>query len=133
MRIYDSIQGHLAQLVGRDLYTLSEKKKFCIERAVPQNERQVEWLIELSVGEKGNKQHIYLTDILRVYTWLVSEHWDKWAGITELESFISENCITKKHASYMMAVLATFDDIEKREGQGAAIKFMPKSAAFKKS
>ena len=131
MRIFDSIQGHLAQLVGRDLHTLAQEKKFRIERVIPTSDKQAEWLIELSVGEKGNKGHIYLTDILRVYTWMVAEHWDKWATITELNEFIDKNCINKKQPSYMMAILATFDDIEMREGQRAAIKFVPKSAAYK--
>ena len=134
MRIYDTIQGHLEQLVGHDLYTLSLGKKFRVERVMPKTQRQVEWLMELAVGEKGNKQHIYITDILRVYTWLVSNYWDKWARITDIEKFISSHneFVSKKNASYMMALLATFDDIEHRKGQGAAIKFVPKSAAYKR-
>jgi hypothetical protein len=131
MRIYDSLQGHLTQLVGRELYTLAQKKKIIIERVIPQKGRQVEWLIKLSVGTQGNTQSIYITDILRVYTWVVSNHWESWATITELDSFISENCVSQKNASYMMAILATFDDIEKKEGRGAAIRFVPKSAGYR--
>ncbi len=131
MRIYDSIQGHLAQLVGRDLHTLSQGKKFVVTRVIPKHKKQKEWLIELSVGEQGNKQNIYITDILRVYTWLVSEHWEIWTTITDLEEFISANCVSSKNASYMMALLATFDDIEKKEGRGAAIRFVPKSADYR--
>jgi hypothetical protein len=128
------IQGHLEQLVGRDLFTLSQGKKFKVERVMPKTKRQVEWLMELTVGEKGNKQLIYITDILRVYTWLVSNYWDKWARITDVENFISshQEIVSKKNASYMMAILATFDDVEHREGQGAAIKFVPKSATYKR-
>lgn len=133
MRIYDSLQGHLAQLVGRELHTLAQERVFRIERVVPENEKQVEWLIKLTVGSQGNEQSIYLSDILRVYTWMVSNNWDKWATVTDLEKFISgsPDIVSKKNASYMMALLATFDDIECREGQGAAIKFKPKSMDYK--
>lgn len=133
MRIYDSLQGHLAQLVGRDLHTLAQEKKFRIERVLPKNEKQVEWLIKISVGNHGNEQSIYLTDILRVYTWMVESHWNKWATISDLEKYISNNkeFVSKQNASYMMAILATFDDIEKMEGQGSAIKFSPKSMDYK--
>jgi hypothetical protein len=133
MRIYDSLQGHLAQLVGRELHTLAQGKTFKIERVMPENEKQVEWLIKLSVGSQGSEQSIYMTDILKTYTWMVGSHWDKWATVTDIEKFISDspNIVSKKNASYMMAILATFDDIESREGQDAAIKFKPKSMDYK--
>ena len=133
MRIYDALQGHLAQLVGRELHTLAQEKIFIIERVVPENDKQVEWLIKLAVGEKGNEQSIYLTDILRVYTWVVSINWGKWITVTDMEKFISssQDIVSKKNASYMMSILATFDDVESRTGQGAAIKFKPKSMDYK--
>lgn len=136
MRIFDSLQGHLAQLVGRDLQTLSQGKKFTIDRVIPENERQVEWLIELSVGEKGNKDHVYITDLLRAYTWLVSNHWDSWATRKELSAYMDTEFgngkfVSNQNSSYMMAILATFDDVEKKEGRGAEIKFVPKSAMYK--
>ena len=53
MRIFNSIQGHLALLVGHNLHTLARNKKFQIERVIPDNENQKEWLIKLSVGKKG--------------------------------------------------------------------------------
>lgn len=133
MRIYDTMQGHFAQLVGQDLHTLARKKIFHIERVIPENDKQVEWLMKISVGDQGNEQSLYLTDILRVYTWMVSTHWNKWASITDIEEFISNSLdiVSKKNASYMMALLATFDDMAKREGEGAAIKFVSKSMEYK--
>ena len=132
MRIYDSLQGHLAQLVGRELRTLAQGKKFIIERVLPENEKQAEWLIKLSVGSQGSEQSIYLTDILRAYTWMVGDRWGNWATVTDIEKFISaSNFVSKKNASYIMAILATFDDMESREGQGAAIKFRPRSMDYK--
>jgi hypothetical protein len=133
MRIYDALQGHLAQLVGRELHTLAQEKKFRIERVVPENEKQVDWLIKLAVGRQGNEQSIYLTDILRVYTWMVSNNWGKWTSVTDMERFItsSPDIVSKKNASYMMAILATFDDIESRKGQGSAIRFKPKSLDYR--
>jgi len=133
MRIYDSLQGHLAQLIGRELHTLAQAKKFKIERVLPKNKKQVEWLIKLAVGSHGNEPSIYLTDILRVYTWMVESYWDKWASVTDIKNYIStrKGFVSEKNASYMMAILATFDDIESREGRGAAIKFKPKSMEYK--
>jgi hypothetical protein len=136
MRIYDSLQGHLAQLEGHDLHTLSQGKKFVIDRVFPDSKREVEWLIELSVGEKGNIGHVYLTDLLRSYTWLVSNHWESWATRKQLSAFMDDEFesgkfVSNQNSSYMMAILATFDDVEKRDGQEAAVKFVPKSAAYK--
>jgi uncharacterized protein YneF (UPF0154 family) len=124
MRLFDSIQGHFSLYVGRKLSTLAQGAEFEVVRVIPQNERQVGWVIELGVGKKKNASLIYITDILRVYTWVVSACWGNWVTTKEMEKFISDNCINKKQVSYMMALLATFDDIEHKTGKEASIRYI---------
>ena len=48
-----------------------------------------------------------------------------------INTYFNKEFVSKQNASYMMAILATFDDIESQKGQGAAIKFKPKSMDYK--
>ncbi len=126
MKIFNMIQAHLDQLANHDLYTLAQRKKFKFESVTSLTEEQNGWYVSLLVGQYGNTTPLYITDILRVYTWMVSEHWNSWVNITDMSKFIFECCINKQDASYMMSILATFDDIEKKEGRDAAIRFASK-------
>ncbi len=126
MRIFESIQGHFALLTGEQLSTLARGSVFTIARVIPENERQKGWIIELAVGKRGNTAAIYVTDLLSVYTWLVSSKWGAWATTGEVDEFVAKNCVNKYQTSYAMALLNTFDDIETKSGRSAAIRFVMK-------
>lgn len=124
MRLFESIRGHFALMTGDEFRTLSRGSAFSIARVIPENERQKGWIIELTVGKQGNPATIYVTDLLRIYTWLVSSKWGAWATMQEVDEYAATNCVNQRATSYMLPLLATFDDIETRAGNSAGIRFV---------
>lgn len=123
MRIFDSIRGHFALLAKRQLETLPEGAPFTIISVVSTVPREEDWKVVIKPAS-GKSNSIYVTDILRVYTWLVSSKGGQWATSSEIQDVVNQQCINKKSSSYIMSLLSTFDDVESKKGRDAAIRFV---------
>ena len=127
MRIFDSVRGHFALLTNRQLKTLSEGSAFLVTRVVSTTERQGDWLVVIKPVNGKNENSIYISDILRTYAWIVSNRTDEWETLKEIQNIIEQSGINLAQASYIMALMATFDDVESREG---AIKLVSHRTKF---
>lgn len=116
MRIFDSIRGHFALLEKHQLETLPKGAPFTIIE-------EKDWRVVIEPAS-GKSNSIYVTDILRVYTWLVSFKGGQWATSSEIRDVVNQQCINKKSSSYIMSLLSTFDDVESKKGRDAAIRFV---------
>ena len=116
MKIFESIRDHFAPLKGHTFSTVAKHPSFKIKRVVSTKWPASQWTIDITYLSSGNTDSIYITDILRVYTCLVSSYWDasgsRWATKDDIQACINKHCIKKAQSSCMMALLATFDDIE---------------------
>lgn len=130
MRIFDSLRGHFALLTRRQLKTLSEGSPFLVTRVVSNTERQGDWLIVIKPVKGTSENSIYISDILRVYAWVISNRMDKWVTFKEIQKIIEESGINLAQTSYIMALIATFDDVESREGDDAAIMLVSHRKKF---
>jgi hypothetical protein len=122
MRIFESIRNHFAALLDQPIPTLARKRPFWIRKGF--EEDTASWVLILEVGQKGGKQYIYLTDLINVYFWMLRNRWREWTTLKDIHGFIG---IGKAQDTYIMALLATFDDIEAKP-DGSAIRFMPPKA-----
>jgi hypothetical protein len=120
MHIFQSICDHFAGLLNQRIPTLKRKRPFWIRR-VYANNIKANWVIILEVGQKHREQYIYITDVIKVYFWMLRHKWGGWVTLPEIHSVID---ISKAQDTYIMALLATFHDIEARP-DGSAIRFMP--------
>lgn len=123
MRIADSLRGHFALLTNRQLKTLSEGAPFMVTRAVSMTKQQSDWGLIIKPVNGTSENIIYISDILRVYAWIISNSnkKNKWVTLKEIQKIIEKSSINLAQSSYIMALMATFDDIEYREGADAAI------------
>ena len=127
MRILGLIRGHFALLTGRELETLPRGSKFVVERVLvaKESKARANWLIRIKPLRGDNYQSVYLSDILRAYTWAVTKR--DWIPRREIEDVV---LIGKAQSTYTMALVATFDDIESRSGTNAAIRYVEHSEIF---
>lgn len=130
MRIYDSIRGHFALLVKRQLKTLSTGAPFVITRVVSMNQRQKDWIVTIKPMSGKKPSSIYISDILRVYTWMVGENNFEWTSLKEIQQLVEKSQINLAQAPYIMALIETFDDVESRAGEDAAIRVMQHREKF---
>jgi hypothetical protein len=124
MRIFDEMRGHFALLTKRQLETLAEQAQFIIVRVVSTSSKQSDWTVVIRPVNSKYTNAIYLSDVLRVYTYLLSERWKDWIKLDDIQSVIEKSRINIKQSSYIMALLATFDDVESRKGKDAAIRYI---------
>lgn len=124
MRIFDSLRGHFALLIKRKLKTLSEGSPFIVTRVVSMAKRQEDWSVIIKPVKGTSENSIYISDILRIYTWIISNKTDQWVTLKDIQNIIDKSGINLTQASYIMALMATFDDIESREGENAAIRLI---------
>ena len=68
MEIFNIIRGHFALLVGKPMKTIAKGKQFNIESV---STKEGDWQIVLNIST-GNQVAVYISDILRVYTHIVS-------------------------------------------------------------
>ncbi|MEP7133609.1 MAG: hypothetical protein ABI904_01635 [Chloroflexota bacterium] len=129
MRILDSIRGHFALLANRELHTLSEKAPFVVTRVVSTTKTQSDWTVEIR-PLNGKSNLIYISDILKVYAWIMHNKMSGWVTRKDIQGVIEESRINKKQASYILALMATFDDFKPREGNEAAIKYISHKEKF---
>jgi hypothetical protein len=122
MRIFDEIRGHFALLLGHEFQTLSENKPFIITRVRATTSRQREWAIVIRPIHGKKENHIYVTDILKVYAWICSTH--RWMNLKQIQEEVKISGVNQAQSSYIMALLTTFDDVECREGEDAAIRYI---------
>ncbi|MBS1793286.1 MAG: hypothetical protein JSS81_05500 [Acidobacteria bacterium] len=102
MEIYNLIRGHFAVRTGRTYKTPIQNKNFSIDSVG-------EWQIVLNLST-GKTANVYMTDILRVYTFIVSSYKD--LKFSEVDQFIESNCIRKRAISYILPLIETFSDIQ---------------------
>jgi hypothetical protein len=119
MEIFNMIRGHFALLIGKTMMTPIQGKEFCIERV---NTKEGDWQIVLNVSS-GKQAKVYISDILRVYTFIVSSN--RPLTRVEVNRFVESNCLSKAITSYVIPLIATFSDIEVCKEPKLTIRFIP--------
>jgi hypothetical protein len=130
MRIFDSLRGHFSLLTKRQLKTLSEGSPFVVMRVVSTKKREGDWSVVIKPLNGKAENSIYISDILRVYAWIISTKMDKWVTLKDIQNVIEKSGINLAQASYTMALMATFDDVESQEGKDAAIMLVSHRKKF---
>ena len=118
MEIFNLVRGHFALLIDKPMETPAQSKPFVIKSV---STKEGDWQIVLSVST-GNTEKVYISDILRVYTFLVSSTHP--LSQAEVDKFAEKNCITKR-TSYIIPLLGTFADIEIKNDPKLTIRFIP--------
>lgn len=114
MEIFNMIRGHFALLIDKPFYTPAKGKKFTIESI---NTKEGDWQLVLKIST-GKQAKVYISDILRVYTHLVSAN--HFLTQTEIENQWNSKpdmnwtgrLITQGSISYILPLISTFSDIE---------------------
>ena len=128
MRIFDEIRGHYALLVGHKFHTLSENSPFIITRVKAKTPRHSDWAVVIRPVQGKYENRIYVTDILKIYAWICSTH--QWMSLKQIQEEVKNSGVSQAQSSYIMALLTTFDDVEGRKGEDAAIRHMPHNEKF---
>ena len=91
MQIFNLIRGHFALLIDKPMETPAKSKPFVIKSV---STKEGDWQITLEIST-GNAEKIYVSDILRVYTFIVSSN--RPLTQAEVDKFAEKNCITKQY------------------------------------
>jgi hypothetical protein len=124
MEIFSMIRGHFALLKNKPMTTPKYRKEFRIE-SVSAKEGDWQMVLNLSTGKQSK---VYFSDILRVYTFIVSSN--RPLTQAEIDSFVIANCVTKGSTSYIIPLIATFSDIEISQEPKWTIRFIPLRETF---
>ena len=106
MEIFNMVRGHFALLIDKPFTTPSQGKPFSILRV---NTKEGDWQMVLRIST-GNTTTIYISDILRIYTFIVSSNCP--LKQSKIEKFVDSYCLQKGISSYAIPLIATFSDIE---------------------
>jgi hypothetical protein len=119
MEIFNMVRGHFALLINKPFKTPAQGKEFSIESV---STKEGDWQIVLNIST-GKQAYIYISDILRVYTFIVSSN----RPITQaqIDDFVKSNCLSRAITSYVLPILSTFSDIEFSQGEKPTIQFVP--------
>ena len=118
MEIFNMIRGHFA-LLNTPLRTPSQGKEFTVDS---DKTKASTWQIVLKLST-GKPARVYVSDILRVYTHIVSSGKQTQ---TQIDNFVQSHCLTNGGASYIIPLIETFSDIRvSKEGKNVTIQFIP--------
>jgi hypothetical protein len=120
MEIFNLIRGHFALLIDKPLYTPTHAREFRIDGLAT---IESDWFIVLKIST-GNKQRIYISDLLRVYTHLLSNAKHPALTQTEITNFMADYCVKSGGSSYVIPLLGTLDDIEVIREPKITIRFI---------
>jgi len=118
MEIFNLIRGHFALLIDKPLETPAKLKPFVIKSVITKD-CYLLFTLEISTG---NTEKVYVSDILRIYTFIVSSIHP--LSQAEVDKYAEKNCISKR-TSYVIPLLATFSDIEIKSEPKLTIRFIP--------
>lgn len=99
--------------------TPGQGKEFSIDRV---STKEGDWQIVLNIST-GNQAKVYVSDILRVYTFIVSSN--RPLTQSEIDEFVKSNCLSKAITSYVIPLIETFSDIEVSTEPKLTIRFIP--------
>lgn len=119
MEIFNMVRGHFALLVNRPFKTPVQGKEFTITSV---STKEGDWQIVLKIST-GKQAKVYISDILRVYTFIVSSN--RPLTQTEIEHEVQRNCVTKGITSYVIPLVGTFSDIKITREPELMIQFVP--------
>lgn len=119
MEIFNLVRGHFALLVGKPMKTIAQGKPFSID-SVSTKEGDWQLVLNYSTGTKGG---VYISDILRVYTYIVSSNHP--LSQVEIDNFVQSQCLSKAITPYVIPLLSTFTDIEVSREPKLTIRFIP--------
>lgn len=119
MELFNMVRGHFALLINKPFKTPSQGKKFSIKN-VNTNEGDWQIILEISTGKEAK---VYISDILRVYTFIVSSN--RPLRQAEVDRFVEDNCLTNGITSYVIPLLGTFSDIKIITEPKLTIQFTP--------
>jgi hypothetical protein len=124
MEIFNMIRGHFALLINKPLTTPAQGKEFHIESV---STKEGDWQIVLNIST-GKQAKVYISDILRVYTYVVSSN--RPLTQAEIDVFVGNECLSKAITSYVIPLIATFSDIEVSQDPKWSIRFIPLKEAY---
>ncbi len=119
MEIFNMVRGHFALLINKPMKTPAQGKEFSIDRV---STKEGDWQIILNIST-GKQAKVYISDILRVYTFIVSSN--RPLTQSEIEVFVNSNCLSKAITSYVIPLIATFSDIEVSLEPKLTMRFIP--------
>ena len=119
MEIFNMVRGHFALLLNKSFKTPSQGKEFTIQSV---NTKEGDWQIVLKIST-GKTASIYISDILRVYTFIVSSN--RPLRQAEVDHFVQKYCLSKAITSYVIPLIGTFSDIKILKEPELTIRFIP--------
>ena len=119
MEIFNMIRGHFALLTNKTMTTPAQGKEFRIDSV---STKEGDWQIVLNIST-GKQAKVYISDILRVYTFIVS--CNRPLTQADIDAFVESNCLSKAITSYVIPLIATFSDIEVVKEPKLTIRFIP--------
>lgn len=123
MEIFNMVRGHFALLLNKPFKTPAQGKEFSKEFSIVSvNTQEGDWQLVLKIST-GNPAGIYISDILRVYTYIVSSH--RPLSQAEIDHYVEKNCVTKGITSYVIPLIGTFSDIKISREPKLTIEFIP--------
>ena len=122
MEIFNLVRGHFALLINKPMVTPAKGSKFHIQSI---STKEGDWQIVLMIST-GNKVGIYISDILRVYTFIVSSNRPLLQA--EVDKFVRQNCLSTAITPYVIPLIGTFSDIKMSTELPKTIKFVPLQA-----
>jgi hypothetical protein len=119
VEIFNMVRGHFALLIGKALSTPAKGKPFHIESV---STKEGDWQIVLRIST-GKEAAVYISDILRVYTFIVSCNCP--LSQSEIDKYVKSNCLSKAITPYVIPLIGTFSDIEILKEPKFSIRFIP--------
>ncbi|WP_147238997.1 hypothetical protein [Levilinea saccharolytica] len=119
MEIFSMIRGHFALLINTPMTTPAQGKEFCIDSV---STKEGDWQIVLNISTRKQAK-VYISDILRVYTFIVS--CNRPLTQADIDAFVKSSCLSKAITSYVIPLIATFSDIEVVKEPKLTIRFIP--------
>jgi hypothetical protein len=119
MEIFNMIRGHFALLIDKPMTTFAKGKQFSIDSV---STKEGDWQIVLNIST-GKQAGVYISDILRVYTHIVSTNGPMTQA--EIDNFVRSSCLSKAITPYVIPLIATFSDIEVSKEPKLMIRFIP--------
>ena len=119
MEIFNMVRGHFALLINKPFKTPAQGKEFTIAKV---STKEGDWQIVLKIST-GNYAKVYISDILRVYTFIVSSN--RPLSQAEVDDYVQKACLTNGITPYVIPLIGTFSDIKISREPQLTIEFIP--------
>jgi hypothetical protein len=121
MELFKLIRGHFLQLANQTFRTPADKHPFHVDSEATLGS---DWQIVCRIST-GNLHGVYISDLLRIYTFLINYARDEPRTQAQIQKFVETECVSDQITSYAIPLLATFKDIEVKYSPHFTIRFVP--------